>query len=158
MKLRMLLVGAAAVVLTASSAIAAPPPGKGKPETAGKPATAGKPSPTGPTCKPKVTVVLKGEITTVAANSLGMDVTRSNRWGRAWATAGTATVALDADTTKVRRNGKKSAADLLAGDWVLVQARVCKADLAEGAMPDLTAVQWWHTRQRRNTQAWLASE
>ena len=47
MKLRMLLVGAAAVVLTASSAIAAPPPGKGKPETAGKPATAGKPLPKG---------------------------------------------------------------------------------------------------------------
>jgi hypothetical protein len=140
MKVRLLLVGLVAVVLTASSAIAAPPPGKGKPETAGKPATAGKPLPSGPTCKPRVTVVLKGEITSASASSLGMDVTRSNRWGRAWATAGTATVALETDSTKVRRNGKATAADLLAGDRVLVQARVCKADLAEGAMPPLTAV------------------
>lgn len=140
MKLRLLLVGMVAVVLTASSAIAAPPPGKGKPDTAGKPATAGKPLPSGASCKPRVTVVLKGAITTVSADALGMNVTRSNRWGRAWTTAGTATVGLDAENTKVRRNGKKSAADLLAGDWVLVQARVCKADLAEGAMPELTAV------------------
>ena len=139
MKLRFLLVSVAVAMFAVSAAIAAPPPGKGKPETAGKPATAGKPSPTGSTCKPKVTVVLKGEITTVSASSIGMDVTRSNRWGRAWATAGTATAALNADT-KVRRNGKKLATTLLAGDWVLVQARVCKADLAEGAMPALTAV------------------
>ena len=141
MKVRFLLVSVAVAMFAVSAAIAAPPPGKGKPETAGKPATAGKPSPTGSTCKPKVTVVLKGEITTVSASSLGMDVTRSNRWGRAWATAGTATVALDTDTTKVRRNGKALATALLVGDWVLVQARVCKAELAEGAVPPpLTAV------------------
>ena len=45
----------------------------------------------------------------------------------------------DADT-KVRRQGKKTLADLVVGDRVLVQAKVCKADLAEGGMPALTAV------------------
>ena len=139
MKLRILVVGLAALAVSASSAIAVPPPGKGKPETAGKPDTAGKPSPSGPACKPKVTVVLKGEVMSASTSSLTMDVTRSNRWGRAWVTAATATVALNADTTKVRRNGTKLAVNLAAGDWVLVQARVCKADLGEGAPPALTA-------------------
>jgi hypothetical protein len=66
-------------------------------------------------------------------------VTKSNRWGKAYATAGTASVTVDADT-KVRRNGKKTLADLVVGDRVLVQARACKADLAEDATPALTAV------------------
>lgn len=86
-----------------------------------------------------MTVVLKDEVTSVSSSSLGMEVTRSNRWGRAYADAGTATVTLDSDTTKVRRNGKKLTTDLGAGDWVLVQARVCKATLADDAMPALTA-------------------
>jgi hypothetical protein len=42
--------------------------------------------------------------------------------------------------TKVRRQGKAAITELVVGDRVLVQARVCKADLAEGAMPPLTAV------------------
>ena len=47
-------------------------------------------------------------------------------------------VLVDEDT-KVRRRGKKTLGDLLAGDRVLVQAKVCKADLAQGATPPLTA-------------------
>jgi hypothetical protein len=66
-------------------------------------------------------------------------VTRGNRWARAYVSAGSASVTVDS-TTKVRRNGKKTLADLVTGDRVLVQARVCKADLAEGATPALTAV------------------
>jgi len=132
MKLRFLLIGVMAAGLAASAAIAAPPPGKGKPETAGKPAT------TGLTCKPKVTVVLKGALTSASADSLGMSVTRSNRWGRAYAGAGTATVIVD-DKTKVRRNGKKMLTDLEVGDWLLVQARTCKADLVGTATPSLMA-------------------
>ena len=140
MKLRFLLVGVIAAGLAASAAIAAPPPGKGKPETAGKPATAGKPQANGPTCKPKVTVVLKGTITSTSGSSLVMDVTQANRWGRAYATAGTASVTVG-DGTKVRRNGGKSLTNLAVDDWVLVQARACKADLlAAGTLPTLTAV------------------
>ena len=126
MKLRLLVVGLVCAALTVSTAVAAPPPGKGKP-------------PTGEGCKPKVTVVLKGTLASVSAGSLGVTVTRSNRWGKAYATAGTASVTVN-DDTKVRRNGKKTVGDLVVGDRVLVQARTCKADLAEAATPALTAV------------------
>jgi hypothetical protein len=134
MKLRFLLVGVMAAGLATSAAIAAPPPGKGKPETAGKPAT------TGLNCKPMVTVVLKGTIDTASASSLSVDVTSANRWGRAYV-PGTGPTAVGVDTnTKVRRNGNTThAADLLKGDWVLVQARACKATLAGTAIPPLTA-------------------
>jgi hypothetical protein len=125
MKLRLLLVSLVAVVLTASSALAAPPADKGKPKT-------------GEGCKPKVTVVLKGTLT---GAPLSVDVTSANRWGRAYVPGAASTsIAVDPITTKVRRQGKKLITDLVVGDRVLVQARVCKADLAEGAMPPLTAV------------------
>jgi len=127
MKFRVLLVGIAAAMLSVSAAVAAPPEGKGKPLT------------TGAGCKPKVTVVLKGTLT---GAPLSVDVTSANRWGRAYV-AGTAStsIAVDPNTTKVRRNGNKTLiTGLVVGDRVLVQARVCKADLAEGDMPALTAV------------------
>ncbi len=135
-----LLVVLSALALGVSSALAAPPPGKGKPEWAGKPATAGKPRATGPLCKPKVTVVLKGTLTSSRAGSLAMQVKQGNRWARAYTSLGTATLVVD-DATKVRRNGKKLSTDLVVGDRVLVQARACKAELtAAGTPPALTAV------------------
>ena len=133
MRLRTLAVALCVASLGVSGAAAAPPAGKGKPETAGKPAT------TGATCKPKVTVVLKGKLTGTAAGSLAMDVTQANRWGRAWASLGTASVVVD-DTTKVRRNGQKLVTDLVVGDRLLVQARACKADLTSKTLPSLTVV------------------
>ena len=136
MKTKLLLTVVLATSLLASAAVAAPPPGAGKPQTV-PPTGKGKPPTTGVNCKPKVTVVLKGSITGTGA-TLTMTVTRGNRWGRAWVTAGTASVTVDT-STKVRRNGKKTADDLMVTDWVLVQARVCKADLANDAMPPLTA-------------------
>ncbi len=125
MKLRFLLISLAAALFAVSAAIAAPPPGKGKPPA------------TGEGCKPKVAVVLKGVLT---GAPLSVDVTSANRWGRAYV-AGTAStsIAVTADT-KVRRQGKKLITELVVGDRVLVQAKVCKADLAEEAMPALTAV------------------
>jgi len=127
MKAKILLVGLVSALVAVSSAVAVPPPGKGKP------------APTGDGCKPKVTVVLKGTLASASATTLSVTVTRGNRWARAYVSAGTASVAVDA-TTKVRRQGKKTLADLVTGDRVLVQARVCKADLAEAATPALTAV------------------
>jgi hypothetical protein len=129
MKLRFLLVGLVAL-LCVSTAVAAPPAGKGKPAT------------TGEGCKPKVTVVLKGALASASASSLSMSVTGANHWGQAYKTAGSASVVLDTKT-KVRGNGMKAVADLAdlkAGDRVLVQARACKADLADDATPALTAV------------------
>lgn len=146
MRLRLITVGLGVAALGVSSAIAAPPPGKGKPETTGKPAavgkpaTAGKPATSGALCRPKVTVVLKGTLTSSAAGSLGMDVKHGNRWARAYTTLGTATLTVDT-STKVRRNGKNLVSALVVGDRVLVQARACKADLtATGTPPALTAV------------------
>ena len=123
MKLKVLLVGLAAAMLSVSAAIAAPPPGKGKPLT-------------GAGCKPKVMVVLKG---TFKGAPLSVDVTSGNRWGRAYvAGAAFTTIAVDTNT-KVRRKGKAEIGDLVVGDRVLVQAKVCKFDLNDNAMPALTA-------------------
>jgi len=130
MKMKALVVGVAVALVGVSVAVAAPPPGKGKP------------LPTGPTCKPKVTVVLKGTLTSVSGTTLTMTVAHGNRWARAWVTAGTATVTVDPTTTKVRRNGQKELTDLVSTppDRLLVQARACKADLGQTVPPPLTAV------------------
>ena len=74
--------------------MAASPEGKGKPRT-------------GEGCKPKIAVVLKGTLTSASMTSLSMNVTGANRWGRAYKTAGTASVTLDTKT-KVRGGGMKS--------------------------------------------------
>jgi hypothetical protein len=142
MKLRVLVVSLVALGLSASIAIAAPPPGKGKPASPGNSATAGKLLPTGPTCKPKVTVVLTGTVDNALATSLSVDVTSANRWGRAYVPGALLTPVTVTPETKVRRNGSTTPiTGLLHGDWVLVQARVCKADLlVVGQLPVLTAV------------------
>jgi hypothetical protein len=124
MKIKLALASLAVAGLAVSSAVAAPPEGKGKPRT-------------GEGCKPKVTVVLKGTLT---GAPLSVDVTSSNRWGRAYVPGSASTsIAVDPVTTKVRREGKKAITDLVLGDRVLVQARVCKEDLKDGKMPALTA-------------------
>jgi len=127
MKMKFLLVALVSASLGVSAAVAAPPPGKGKPLT------------TGEGCKPKVTVVLKGTLSPLtSATALSVNVTKANRHGRAYVSASAVTVLVDEDT-KVRRQGEKLPGDLLPGDRVLVQARVCKAALAGGATPVLTA-------------------
>jgi hypothetical protein len=141
MKLRVLVVSLVALGLSASIAIAAPPPGKGKPTSPGNSATAGKPLPTGATCKPKVTVVLKGTVDSSSTGSLSVDVTSANRWGRAYV-PGTVQVTVTPET-KVRRNGNTTPiTGLLPGEWVLVQARACKGELTGTPLPTpaLTAV------------------
>lgn len=124
MKMKFLLVAMVIASLGVSAAVAAPPPGKG-------------PSATGEGCKPKVTVVLKGTLAVTpgaSATELKVNVTKANRHGRAYVSALAVTVTVDEDT-KVRRQGKKTLGDLLSGDRVLVQARVCKAHLAGGTTP-----------------------
>jgi hypothetical protein len=127
-KARFLLVAMVAVGATASFAFAAPPIGKGKPPT------------TGVGCRPQVTVVLRGTLGSAPGafgTSFSLSVTATNAQGKAYK-ASTVTFAIDAKT-KVRRNGANTQASLLAGDRALVQARACKADLANGAKPVLTA-------------------
>ena len=134
MKLKALALGFALALIGASVAIAAPPAGKGKPDTAGKPAT------TGAGCKPMVAVVLKGTLAADAGSaptSLSVNVTSGNHFAAVWKNKAVS-IALTS-STKVNRQGDKNAADLKSGDRLNIQARSCKADLANNAMPSLTA-------------------
>jgi hypothetical protein len=103
----------------------------------------GKPSNTGPNCRPAVTVMLSGVLDPTADpqdgdTSFVLTVKHSNRHGRAYKQAGSATVLVDAKT-RVRRQGAKNLGALAPNDRVHVTAKVCKGDLANGATPDLTA-------------------
>jgi len=136
MKLKALVLGAALALVGASVAFAAPPAGKGKPESAGKPAA------TGPGCKPSVAVVLKGTLGgdgAAAPFSLAVTVTGGNHFAAAYKKLAQPVSITVATTTKVNRQGDRKAADLRSGDRVNVQARACKADLADGNTPALTA-------------------
>jgi hypothetical protein len=114
----------------ASIAAASPPAGKGKPPA------------TGPGCRPRITIVLQGSLASTpgaSATSISVKVTHANHHGLAFAKgAQPLTILVDAKTM-VRRQGKKTLGDLLSGDRVLVQARACRADLANSATPQLTA-------------------
>jgi hypothetical protein len=127
MKIRLLLIGAvaAAVAVGVSSAVAAAPTDKGKPKT------------TGEGCKPRIAVILKGTLTGVGS-PLTVKVTSANHWGKAYVGGSDKHVAVNSDT-KVRGQGMKTLSELKSGFRVLIQARVCKADLANGATPALTA-------------------
>ena len=131
MRLKILVFALVASLVAVSAAVAKDHPGKGpKPKV-------------GQGCKPSVTVMLSG---TLAADvdpqdgdtSFVLTVQQSNRHGRAYKTAGTATITVDAKT-KVRREGAKNLGALAPNDRVHVTAKACKADLKDGGMPDLTA-------------------
>lgn len=114
----------AAAALAVPASLATPPPGKGKPPASG------------PGCKPKVTVVLKGTVKTdpgPGATSFLLEVTRANKHGRSLVTspATAVTVVVDANT-KVRRRGAKTIDAVAVGDRAVVHLRLCKADLADG--------------------------
>jgi hypothetical protein len=131
MRLKFLVLALVASLVAVSAALAGDHPGKGpKPKT-------------GPGCKPAVTVMLAGVLAADvdpqdADTSFVLTVQRSNKHGRAYKLAGTATIAVDAKT-KVRRQGAHNLGALAPNDRVHVTAKVCKADLKDGAAPDLTA-------------------
>jgi hypothetical protein len=139
MKVKALVSFAVLGLVGASVAFAAPPPGKGNPHSTTT--TTAKPATTGPGCKPAIAVILKGTLTADGtATSISMHVTGGNRFARGFKTAGNANVALTPGSTKVIRGGKAAATDLKNNDVVNVQARACKADMANDATPALTAV------------------
>ena len=103
----------------------------------------GKPSKSGANCRPAVTVMLSGVLAPDVDpqdgdTSFVLTVKHSNRHGRAYKQAGSATIMVDAKT-RVRRQGEKNLGALAPNDRVHVTAKVCRADLADGATPDLTA-------------------
>jgi len=84
----------------------------------------GKPNQTGDNCRPKVSFILKGTLTSVGDTSFHMDVTKANHHARAL--LGDREVTVN-DHTKYRRMGHASMTDLVAGDRLKVQVRGCKA-------------------------------
>jgi len=133
MRFKFLVLALIASLVVVSAAVANDHPGKGHKPT------------TGPGCKPSVTVMLAGVLGASVDpqdgdTSFVLTVQRSNRHGRAYKQAGTATVLVDAKT-RVRRQGAKTLGALAPNDRVHVTAKACKADLAAGAMVDLTARQ-----------------
>jgi hypothetical protein len=126
MRLKLLVFALAASLFVVSAAL-----GKGKPATAG------------PGCKPAVKVVLNGVLAadadpTDADSSFVLTVKKSNKHGRAYKEAGSATILVD-EKTHISRQGAHNLGALSPNDRVSVKARVCKADLKDGATPNLTA-------------------
>jgi hypothetical protein len=109
-------------LVTASLAVAQAPPGKGKPEGKGKKTTTSSTDPA--TCKPKISVILKGTFVSGGGDSFTMNVTQTNFHGRDLV-GSPLTLKVD-DKTTFRRNGHAELSDFKADDRLNVQARACK--------------------------------
>jgi len=82
-------------------------------------------------CEPRRAIVLKGEFVAAGAGGFAMKVSGGNRPAKRL-TGTQVTVLVD---ERSRFKGKKDAlADLVAGDRIHVQGRVCKAEGAAGAV------------------------
>jgi hypothetical protein len=133
MRSRMLFVALAAGLVLVSSGVAGPPAGKGKPPL------------TGTGCKPQVMVVLKGMLVSSPGASptlpfaLQVQLRSADRFGQAFLTASQPLSVTVTSSSKINRQGSKLLSSLLSGDRLLIQARACKADLATGPTPALTA-------------------
>lgn len=141
MKFRILVLALLTALVGASVAFAHDNAGNGKPE-----AKPGKPT-SGPNCRPRVKVVLKGTLANDPVEgdtSFMVTVSKSNRHGRAYVLA-TQPITVNVDVkTKVRRKAPdseptKTLDSLAMDDVVKFAAKACKADLKDGGMPDLTA-------------------
>jgi hypothetical protein len=130
---KLVTVALATAALSASSATA--DPGHGKPN-----------GPNAQKCKP-ANVKLMGVLTSDPGStdtSFTMTVLKSNHAGKAYKLAGSATIDVDQKTRVLRHapgvhGNKATTGDLALGDYAKVRAKVCKANLADGATPDLTA-------------------
>jgi hypothetical protein len=131
MKFRMIVVVVAMAAAAGSSALAAPPAGKGKP------------SASGPGCKPAVAVILRGTLATngaAAPFTLTLTAKSGNHFAQAYVKANLPVSISVTAQTRINRQGDTNPADLKSNDLAMIQARACKADLANGATPALTAI------------------
>lgn len=142
MKIRILVLALMTALIGASVALAQDNPGRPGTQHS-KPA---KPT-TGPNCRPRVGIMLRGTLANDPAagdTSFQMNVTEANRHGRAYVSA-TQPVTINVDAkTKIRRKAEgseptKTLDSLAMGDLVKVKAKACKADLANGGTPQLMA-------------------
>jgi hypothetical protein len=119
MKSRTSIAATLAASLLATVIVAGPALGKGKPPK------------TGESCKPQVSLNLKGTVAgTPGADSFQMNVTRANHHGSALVSATPLTIKVNAATTIKRKGPQNSLAALVSSDRVQVQYRICKADFA----------------------------
>lgn len=142
MKLKALVALVALALAGASLAYAAPKAvGKKPPTTTNGTTTHGKKPPKqGPGCKPMVAVILRGTLDGIASDksSLSLHVTGGNHFGKVY--KGTDPTVLIVGSTKINRRGHHSLDAFVGGDRLLVHARACKADFANGGEPSsLTA-------------------
>ena len=135
MKIRILVLALVTALIGASVAFGEDYSGKGPKPT------------TGPGCKPRAGIKLKGTLANdpaAADTSFQMNVMKANKHGLAYVSAAQPiTINVDANT-KIRRKAPGSAPtktleSLAMGDRVHVHSKACKADLANGGTPDLTA-------------------
>jgi hypothetical protein len=109
-----------------------PPPGKGKEKSksSSTSSTSSTTTTSSERCKPRVAVVLKGEFMSAGADSFVMHVKQANKHGRKFV-GDDVTVDVN-DKTKFRRQGPAELEDFEAGDWLNVQARMCKEKKSKG--------------------------
>ena len=106
-------------------------------------APAKKPPPTGAGCKPAVSVILKGTLTSdpefVGAGTFTMNTTRGNKAGKVFVGGAAETITVGADTKVRRQNAPKLIASAESGDRAVVHLRACKGALPLDAA-ELTAL------------------
>jgi len=130
MRLKFLILALVASLVAVSAAVAKDHPGKGNGSKSGH------------HCRAAL-VMLKGSLAADVDPADGdtsfvMLVKRSNRHGRAYRKAGSATLLVDAKT-RVKRLGEHNLGALAPNDRLLVVAKACRRDLKKGATPELTA-------------------
>lgn len=115
-------------------------------------AFAKKPPPAGEGCKPNVSVILKGTLTSdpefAGAGTFTMSTTGANKPGKAFVGGADETITVGADTKIRRQSSPKLVASLESGDRAVVHFKACKGDLPLDAA-ELTAL----TALRVNAQA-----
>jgi hypothetical protein len=122
MKRFVLLTALFALGLAAASfAVAKPPPGKGSNPSTSTSTTTANPG----TCRPKISMILKGDFLSGGGSSFSMDVKHSNFHGRSL--VGKPLTLMVDDKTSFKRNGPAKLSDFKPRDRLNVQARACKA-------------------------------
>ncbi len=106
-------------------------------------APAKTPPATGPGCKPAVSVILKGTLTSdpafVGAGTFTMNTTGANKPGQVFVGGAAETITVGADTKIRRQNAPKLVASLASGDRAVVHLKACKGSLPLDAA-ELTAL------------------
>jgi hypothetical protein len=137
MRFKVFVLAVAAAAMTSSVALAAKP--------TSNPGNGSKPATTGARCKPEITVVLHGTVAAAPGSrpvlpfNLMITIKSANSFGKTFVNPSTPLGISVTSSTRVSRQGSKTLSSLLQNDNVTIQARTCKADLANGAKPALTA-------------------